>query len=38
VKWQTKANGLYADAGEKAKGKERLKLYREKKPYRQMNP
>ena len=38
VKWQTKANGLYAAAGARAKGEERLKLYREKKPYRETNP
>jgi tetratricopeptide (TPR) repeat protein len=35
VKWQTKANELYPDAEAKKKGEERLKLYREKKPYRQ---
>jgi len=38
VKWQTKANALYADAGDKATGQERLKLYRERKPYRQTHP
>jgi tetratricopeptide (TPR) repeat protein len=38
VKWQTKANELYADPEDKAKGEERLKLYREKKPYRETNP
>ena len=38
VKWQTKANALYADAGDKATGQERLKLYRENKPYRRTNP
>jgi tetratricopeptide (TPR) repeat protein len=38
VKWQTKANELYPDAEDKKKGEERLKLYREKKPYRQTNP
>jgi tetratricopeptide (TPR) repeat protein len=35
VKWQTKANGLYADPEDKMKGEERLKLYRDKKPYRE---
>jgi tetratricopeptide (TPR) repeat protein len=34
VKWQTRANELYPDAEAKKKGEERLKLYREKKPYR----
>ena len=38
VKWQTKANGLYTDTEDKTKGEERLKLYREKKPYRETNP
>ena len=38
VKWQTKANALYADAEDKATGQERLKLYRERKPYRQTHP
>ena len=33
MKWQTKANGLYSDAGDKKKGESRLKLYQEKKPY-----
>ena len=37
VKWQTKANGMYTDADDKEKGEERLKLYREKKPYRHTN-
>jgi hypothetical protein len=37
-KGQTKANDLYADAEDKAKGQERLQLYREKKPYRETNP
>jgi len=34
VKWQTKANALYADPGDKSRGEARLKLYQEKKPYR----
>ena len=38
VKWQTKANGLYVDPDDKREGEERLKLYREKKPYREVNP
>jgi tetratricopeptide (TPR) repeat protein len=38
VKWQTKANALFTDAEDKKKGEERLKLYREKKPYRETNP
>ena len=38
VKWQSKANGLYTDTEDKTKGQERLKLYQEKKPYRQTNP
>jgi tetratricopeptide (TPR) repeat protein len=38
VKWEMKANGFYTDAEEKKKGEERLKLYREKKPYRETNP
>ncbi len=35
VKWQFKANALYSDAEDKKKGDERLKLYREKQPYRE---
>jgi tetratricopeptide (TPR) repeat protein len=35
VEWQEKANKLYADPEEKKKGEERLKLYKDKKPYRQ---
>ncbi len=38
VKWQTKANGLYVDPADKVKGEERLKLYQEKKPYRETKP
>jgi hypothetical protein len=33
VKWQTRANGLLAEAGDKSKGQERLTLYQEKKPF-----
>jgi len=32
---QTKANALYSDAEDKKNGDARLKLYREKKPYRE---
>ena len=35
VEWQEKANALYADAEDKKKGEGRLKLYKEKKPYRE---
>jgi tetratricopeptide (TPR) repeat protein/serine/threonine protein kinase len=35
VEWQEKANGLYTDAEGRAKGQERLKLYRNRKPYRE---
>jgi hypothetical protein len=38
VKWQARANELYPDAEDRKKGEERLKLYREKKPYRKTNP
>jgi tetratricopeptide (TPR) repeat protein len=38
VKWQSKPNELYPDAEDKKQGEERLKLYREKKPYRETNP
>ncbi len=38
VKWQSRANELYADAGDVKKGAERLRLYREKSPYRQTPP
>jgi tetratricopeptide (TPR) repeat protein len=38
VKWQSQANGLYADAGDAKKGEERLRLYQEKRPYRETPP
>jgi len=38
VKQQTKANGLYVSPADKTKGEERLKLYQEKKPYRETKP
>jgi hypothetical protein len=38
MKWQAKVNALYTDAEDRAKGQERLRLYREKKPYRETNP
>jgi tetratricopeptide (TPR) repeat protein len=38
VKWQSKANELYPDAGNKKQGEERLELYRKKKPYRETDP
>jgi hypothetical protein len=38
VKWQSKANELYPAAEDKKQEEERLKLYREKKPYRETNP
>ncbi len=38
VKWQTKANELYSDTKEKTKGEGRLKLYRQKQPYRDPQP
>ncbi len=34
VEWQEKATKLYTDAEDKKKGEERLKLYKDKKPYR----
>ena len=34
MKWQTKANSLYANADNREKGQARLKLYEDKKPYR----
>ena len=34
VEWQEKANKLYTDAEDRKKGEERLKLYQDKKPYR----
>ena len=38
VKWQTKANALYAAGEEREKAQARLKLYQEKKPYREIDP
>jgi tetratricopeptide (TPR) repeat protein len=38
VKWQTNANALNLDAQAKTKGEARLKLYQEKKPYREKGP
>ncbi len=38
VKWQTRANSLYSNKIEKSAGEERLKLYQEKKPYRDLTP
>lgn len=35
VEWQEKANKLYADSDAWKKGEDRLKLYKEKKPYRE---
>ena len=35
VEWQEKTNKLYTDADDRRKGEERLKLYKEKKPYRE---
>ncbi len=35
VRWQIKANALYSDAEDKQNGDQRLKLYHEKKPYRE---
>jgi hypothetical protein len=35
VEWQGKANKLYTGAEDRKKGEERLKLYRDKKPYRE---
>ena len=35
VMFQGKVNSLYSDPEDRRKGEERLKLYREKKPYRQ---
>ena len=34
VEWQEKANKLYTDADDRKKGEERLRLFKEKKPYR----
>jgi tetratricopeptide (TPR) repeat protein len=38
VKWQTKANAVYTDADDRRDGEERIKLYRDKKPYRETTP
>ena len=38
VKWQTKANALFTDGKDKTDGEARLKLYQEKKPYRETTP
>ena len=38
VTWQSRANELYADAGDQKKGEERLRLYRVKRPYREPSP
>jgi tetratricopeptide (TPR) repeat protein len=38
VKWQSRANERYADAGDEKKGEERLRLYRDKRPYRETLP
>jgi tetratricopeptide (TPR) repeat protein len=38
VKWQTKANELRKDPEDRARGQARLKLYQEKKPYRDGTP
>jgi hypothetical protein len=35
VTWQSRANALYSDAEDKKKGDFMLKLYHEKKPYRE---
>ncbi len=35
VEWKEKAIQLYANADDRKKGEERLKLYKEKKPYRE---
>jgi tetratricopeptide (TPR) repeat protein len=35
IEWQEKANRLYEDGDDKRKGEDRLKLYRQKKPYRE---
>ena len=34
LEWQEKANKLYADTGDRKKGEDRIKLYKDKKPYR----
>ena len=35
VEWEEKAIQLYANADDRKKGEERIKLYKEKKPYRE---
>ena len=35
VEWQEKANKLYSDADDRKKGEDRLKLYQQRKPYRE---
>ena len=38
IEFQTKANAMYDDADDKKKGEERLKLYQDKTPYREVKP
>ena len=38
VHWQTKANALYPAADDRERGEARLKLYQDKKPYREIDP
>ena len=38
VKWETKAIELETDANEKAEYGERLELYQDKKPFREVKP
>ena len=38
MKWQTKANPLFTKPGEKTEGEQRLRLYQDKKPYRETKP
>jgi tetratricopeptide (TPR) repeat protein len=38
VKWQSRANELYPNTRDEKRGEERLRLYREKKPYRETPP
>jgi hypothetical protein len=35
VEYQEKTNGLFTDAMDRSKGEERLKLYKDTKPYRE---
>jgi Flp pilus assembly protein TadD len=37
MRWQSQANERYEDAEDEKKGEERLRLYREKRPYRETN-